>query len=393
MTTTRVLVSGASIAGPALALWLARSGFDVTVVEKAPQVRPGGQPVDFKGDTHRTVLRRMGILDDVLRARTHPQDGTVVDAAGRTVAVVPSEFSAGEIEIARGDLARLIYDRSAGTCRYLFSDSITSLVETADGVEVTFSGSAPQTFDLVVGADGLHSTVRRLAFGPESEHVHHRGYYYALADIDLGGPDQMYNEPGRMVATGGPEAPAFFVFASEHLEFDRDDVTAQKALLVDAYRGGAWRIPELVARVPDAGQFYLDSISRVSADRYVNGRVVLLGDSAWGNALGGFGTGLAVVGAYVLAGELTRSRDDHGAALARYETRMRGYTKNSTKINSGRLLAPRTAWGIRVRNRMFSASALFGPLMGLLDRLATDIELPDYGLHDQTGGDRGRTTT
>lgn len=378
VSNTSVLISGASIAGPALAYWLNRYDFDVTVVEKAPGVRPGGQAVDFKGATHRTVLDRMGILDDVRQAQTGGQDGIVVDAAGRKLAVIPAEFSGGEIEIVRGDLARLLYERTSTNCEYLFADTITSLTETAAGVEVTFSRSAPRKFDLVVGADGIHSNVRRLAFGPESDYVRHLGYYYAMADIDLGGGDEMYNEPGRVAAVGGPKSPAFFVFASEPLDYDRDDIEQQKQLVIDAYRGGAWRIPELMAQIPDAENFYLDSLSRVTMDRYAGGRVALLGDAAYGNTLGGFGTGLAIVGAYVLAGELLRANGDYRLAYAQYEAKFRGYAKVSQRVNAGRLLAPRTRLGTRVRNLMFSASVLFTPLMKLMDRFATDIELEDY---------------
>jgi 2-polyprenyl-6-methoxyphenol hydroxylase-like FAD-dependent oxidoreductase len=376
---TRVLISGASIAGPALAYWLARYGFEVTVVEKAAEIRAGGQAVDFKGATHRTVLSRMGILDDVRRAQTGGQDGTVVNAAGHPIAVIPREFSGGEIEIPRGDLARLLYERTSAACEYVFSDSITGLTETPSGVDVTFARSAPRTFDLVVGADGIHSNVRRLAFGPESDYVRYLGYYYALADIDVGGEGQMYNEPGRMAATGGPKAPAFFVFASGPLDYDRDDTGQQKKLLAEAYRGGGWRIPELLAHLPEAATFYLDSISRVTTDRYASGRVALLGDAAYGNTLGGFGTGLAIVGAYVLAGELQRSGGDHRVAYPQYEARFRGYAKVSQQVSAGRLLAPRTRAGIAVRNRLFSVSALFKPLMKLTDRFATDIKLEDYG--------------
>jgi 2-polyprenyl-6-methoxyphenol hydroxylase-like FAD-dependent oxidoreductase len=378
MRSTSVLISGASIAGPALALWLDRYGYDVTVVEKAPAVRAGGQAVDFKGDTHRTVLSRMGILDDVQKAQTGGNDGVVVDASGRRIAVIPGEFSGGEIEIVRGDLARILYDRTSTTCEYLFGDSITSLTETPEGVQVTFARSAARTFDLVVGADGIHSNVRALAFGPESDYVRHLGYYYAMADIDLGGGDEMYNEPGRAAAIGGPKSPAFFVFASGPLDYHRDDVEEQKRLVIDAYRGGAWRIPELMARLPDAEGFYLDSLSRATVDRYSSGRVALLGDAAYGNTLGGFGTGLAIVGAYVLAGELMRADGDHSVAFAHYQEKFRGYAQVAKKGNAGPFLAPPTRLRMRLRNWTFTSSLLLKVMLKMTDNFATDIRLEDY---------------
>src|SRR4051812_48320049 len=154
-----VLVSGASIAGPSIAYWLARYGARVTVVERAPELRGGGQAVDFKGETHRTVLTRMGILDDVRRLQTGGLDQAVVDSEGRTRAVIPGEFTGGEIEIRRGDLAKLLYERTRDSCEYVFGDSVSSLTENGNGVHVTFEKGAPRTFDLVVGADGIHSNV------------------------------------------------------------------------------------------------------------------------------------------------------------------------------------------------------------------------------------------
>ncbi|WP_211299811.1 FAD-dependent monooxygenase, partial [Amycolatopsis lexingtonensis] len=142
MKNLTILISGASIAGPALAHWLTRYGCTVTVVERAPAVRPGGQAVDFKGPTHRTVLERMGILDDVLARQTGGQDQTIIDAAGKPRAVIPGEFTGGEIEIRRGDLAEILYAHT--DCEYLFGDTIKSLTETADGVDVTFAHSGPR---------------------------------------------------------------------------------------------------------------------------------------------------------------------------------------------------------------------------------------------------------
>lgn len=378
MKNTTVLISGASIAGPALALWLARYGATVTVVEKASAMRPGGQAVDFKGDTHRTVLERMGIRDEVYRRQTGGHDQTVIDAQGKPLAVIPGEFTGGDVEIRRGDLAQLLYERTKHSCEYVFGDSITSLTETADGVHVTFAVGAPRTFDLVVGADGIHSNVRRLAFGPEENYVKYLGHYYALANLGVDGDAVMYNEPGRMVAIGGPKAESFFVFASPELSYDRYDPEQQKKLVVDAYRGGGWRIPEILTRVPASSNFYLDSISRVHMDDYAKGRVVLLGDSAYGNTLGGFGTGLAVVGAYVLAGELHRAGGDHVTAFREYTELFRPYAKVSMNGNAGPFLAPGTKTRMSMRNWMFNRKVLFGAMMKLTDRFATKIDLPDY---------------
>ena len=378
MKNRRVLISGASIAGPALAFWLGRYGFEVTVVEKARGIRPGGQAVDFKGPIHLAVLERMGILAAVRAASVPSEDGIVVDAKGRRIGVVPGRFAGGDINVPRGDLAAILHALTAPTCEYLFEDSLASLRQDAAGVEATFARARPRTFDLVIGADGIHSNVRRLAFGPQADHVKHLGYHYALVRLDPDGDDVMYNEPGRMAALGGAKAPAFFVFASAPLPDLRDDVAAQKRALVEAYRGGRWRLPELMEQVPGADEFYMDAISRVTIDRTSAGRVALLGDAAHGNALGGFGTGLAIVGACVLAGELRRAAGNHDTAFAQYGAKFRRYAAVSRSVNAGRLLAPSTRLGIRARNLLFSALAASGPLMTLVDRPASKLVLEDY---------------
>lgn len=199
----RVLISGASIAGPALAYWLNRYGFKVTVVEKADAVRPGGREVDFKGPIHLSVLERMGILEAVRRAQVPSEDGVLVNADGRAIARFPGRFAGGEINVPRGDLANILYELTANRCEYLFDDTITSIDQNEHGVDVSFHRAAPRRFDLVIGADGIHSNVRRLAFGPEQAFVKHLGYHYALADLGIGQEHEAYNEPGRALVLGG----------------------------------------------------------------------------------------------------------------------------------------------------------------------------------------------
>lgn len=385
MTNKTVLISGASIAGPALAFWLSRQGYEVTVVERSAELRSGGQAVDFKGATHRTVLERMGILDEVYRRQTGGHDQTIIDATERPLAVMPGEFTGGDVEIRRGDLAEILYERTAQDCEYVFGDSIASLTETADGVDVTFVHGAPRRFDLVFGADGIHSTVRRLAFGPEADYVQHLGHYYALVETgetdDFRGPGGvsiMYNEPGRLAATGGPKADAFFVFASPEIAYDRYDADQQKKILADAFADGGWRLPELMEAVKRSDDVYLDSLSRVKMDGYSTGRVALLGDSAYGNTLGGFGTGLAVVAAYVIAGELAAANGDHEVAFRRYEEKFRDYAKIARSANAGPFLAPSSKLRMSLRNQMFRRPFMLRWMLWVTDKFATDITLDDY---------------
>ncbi|OXM47951.1 FAD-dependent monooxygenase [Amycolatopsis alba] len=386
MTNKTVLISGASIAGPALAFWLSRQGYAVTVVERSPELRTGGQAVDFKGATHRTVLERMGILDEIRRNQTGGQDQTFIDAEGRPLAVMPGEFTGGDVEIQRGDLARILYERTVQDCEYVFGDSIASLTETADSVDVTFERGAPRRFDLVFGADGIHSTVRRLAFGPEADYVKHLGYYYALVrTADFGDSAVLYNEPGRLASTGGPKAPAFFVFASPELGYDRDDTEQQKEILAAAFDGGGWRVPELMEAVKRSDDVYLDSIGRVSMDGYSTGRVALIGDAAYGNTLGGFGSGLAIVAAYVIAGELAAANGDHEVAFRRYDEKFRGYAKVARSANAGPFLAPPTKLRIKLRNQMFRRPLMLRLMLWVTDKFATDIALDDYPVPARQG--------
>ncbi|WP_241777679.1 FAD-dependent oxidoreductase [Streptomyces sp. CT34] len=419
-----VLISGASVAGPALAYWLARYGCRPTVIELAPALRGGGFAVDFRGAAHLTVLGRMGVLDEIKRRRTAGSPMAFIDDQGRQLATMPAEFAGGEVEILRSELSRILYTHSRpagegtpeatgtagatstigepgsagtpGTTAYLFGNSIRSLTETADGVQVAFEHGAPRTFDLVIGADGLHSTVRRLAFGPEEEFVSHLGYYVAGWDLPPGAAPDLaarpvgYGEPGRLATVGrvprragepGYRGETFCVFASDVLAYDRRDPWSQKEAIIRAYQGAGWRTPELIGTVRDADEFYFDAISRVDVPSWSTGRIALLGDAAYGATVGGMGTGSAIVGAYVLAGELAAARGDHRVAFARYEQKLRPYVTRCQEggRGTGEFLAPRTQEAMDARNAALNDPAALAAFLGQAHEISADITLDDYG--------------
>ncbi|MFE9578372.1 FAD-dependent monooxygenase [Nocardia sp. NPDC006044] len=388
MRNQSVLISGASVAGPALAYWLNRYGFDVTVVERAPGLRPGGQAIDFKGKTHFTVLERMGILEDIKERRTGTTDTVFVDEHGKRLALMSGDFTGGDVEILRGDLAEIMYKRTAEHCEYLFGDSISALTELSDGVYVEFEHGPARTFDLVFGADGIHSRVRKLAFGPEKDFVKYLGHYYCVAGAspwskDATGPRERvtaygHNAPGRLAISGGSKAQQLYMFMSPELDYSRDDTAAQRRIVEEVYADVSWDVPRMLSEIADFNDFYLDSISQVRMKGdYTKGRVALVGDSAYGNTLAGFGTGLAVVGAYVIAGELAIAGGDYTVAFARYNEIMKGYAKIMGNSNAGRFLAPKTGYGIKMRN-WFLESRMFTLMMKYADKAANDIDLQDY---------------
>ncbi|MCG5219405.1 FAD-dependent monooxygenase [Streptosporangium soli] len=386
-----ILISGASIAGPALAYWLRRHGFNPTVVERAPSLRAGGYAVDFRGEAHLSVLRDMGVLAAIEREQTHMGAMMYVNSAGKKLASMPADLFSGDVEILRGDLARILYEATGGT-EYLFDDSITSMTEDASGVEVTFERAAPRRFDLVVGADGLHSNVRALAFGQESRFVRELGLYTAIFTtanhLGLDHSGKVYSTPGKLVgvysARGNTEAKAIFHFGSPPLLYDRRDVEQQKKILAKTFAGVGWETPRLLDAMGDAPDFYFDSISQVHMDSWSRGRVVLLGDAAYcASPLSGMGTGLAVVGAYVLAGELAAAGGDHRTGFARYEAEMRDYAGRCQKQGDGvaKLMVPESRFMAWVMNQNYKLIP-YVPWKGLMARsvrkVANSISLKSY---------------
>ncbi|MFG1753175.1 FAD-dependent monooxygenase [Streptosporangium sandarakinum] len=389
-----VLISGASVAGPALAYWLRRHGFNPTVVERAPALRDGGYAVDFRGRAHLTVLERMGILDDVRRARTGMGAMWYVNESGKKLAAMPADLFSGDIEILRGDLARILYEATRDDVEYVFGDSIAAMTEDEHGVEVTFERGAPRRFDLVVGADGLHSTVRSLAFGPESRYVKDLGLHCAVFTTDnflgLDHTGHLYNTPGRLVglysSRNNTEAKAMFYFGSPKQSYDRHDTGQQKKILAEAFAGVGWETPRLLEAMWDAPDFYFDSVSQVRMDGWSRGRAVLLGDAAaCPSPLSGMGTGMAMVGAYVLAGELAAAGGDHRTAFARYEEEMRDYAGGCQKGAEGtaKVMVPENrfvAWFMSQNYRLLPYVPWKGMIAKGARRTAEAITLKNYGL-------------
>jgi 2-polyprenyl-6-methoxyphenol hydroxylase-like FAD-dependent oxidoreductase len=378
-----VLISGAGIAGTTLAWWLSTNGFAPTVVERAGSTRSSGAPVDVQGEA-RAIVTAMGVLDRLRDAATEVREMVIVDDKGRTRSRIDmGAFATGEgdFELPRNDLARILCEAGSDRAEYIFGDEIVALSETSSAVEVRFDSGIERRFDLVIGTDGLHSRVRRLAFGPEDRFVHHKGLYFAGTPIPSDGlnPHQvlMHNAPGRALALhpGRDRAMSAFIFRHDPVAgFDHRDPDQHKAILAAAYGNDGWRVPEMLERAMAAPDLYFDAVSQVVIDTWSRGRVSLVGDAASSTSLFGSGTSLAIAGARILAEELAAT-PDHAAAFARYEQRHRlAVTPRQNGMGLvSTLLVPRTRTGIAGRNLALKALQL-GLSIGRLTRRRQALE-------------------
>lgn len=386
MSNIRVLVSGASIAGPALAHWLNRRGAEVTVVEQAPGLRPGGQAVDARG-VAKEVIRRMGLDAEVRAACTDTAGAYTVDVDGNVLETHSAEDFDGdgyisEIEVLRGDFSQLLFDDTKGSVEYIFGDRISELSQDADGVDVTFAGGDQRRFEFVIGADGLHSALRAMVFGPREQFVRHLGlvlgFYTVPNEFGLDRWALDCHAEGRTAGLrpihDAKEAIAMVSFPARDFDIDHRDIDAQKRLVREQMAGFGWKAPQILGHLDSAPDFYLDQVAQVEMDRWSTGRVALLGDAAFSaSPMSGAGTGLALVGAYMLAGELAAANWDPAVGFAGYEERMRAYVEANQEIG-------------RMHVEMLTADPDAGPapepdMEALTDRINRAVngpELPDY---------------
>lgn len=375
MSQLEILVCGAGIAGSTLAFWLGRAGIRVTMIERAPEIRNSGLGVDIRGPTVE-VIRRMG-LEEQIRSRTTGEEGLAfVDSKDRVFGNFPIdkenlEHSAtSEIEIMRSDLAQLITTAALNdqNVKIEYATSVEAVSQNEDKVSIRFTNRKSATFDMVIAADGLGSSTRKLFLGGNDNDtgpVHSLGQYTAYFSVPREESDGMlwkwYTATGsRILNTRPKNAETSCVLLSimpkdeaRMRDVLKQSTAEQKKELTSLFDGAGWQTPRLLSAMQDADDFYLQHIAQVKLPSWHSGRCAVVGDAAYcPSPLSGVGTSLAILGAYVLAGEIVKSKKDHRSALRAYEEKLRPYIEKKQKLPPGApgLVCPSSAWGVSVLN-------------------------------------------
>ena len=393
----KILVAGASIAGPTLGFWLAKFDFEVTIVERSKELRLGGQNIDIRG-AGRAVIRMMGIEDDVLAANTGEIGLQFIDRNNKVKAEFPADGAdsfTSEVEILRGDLVNILYGCTKDNVKYLFGKYITAIKQRPNEVEVEFSDGQWDIFGLVIAADGVRSSTRKLIFGDEPK-LKFVGLYNAWYTIARTERDtqwaRWYTAPGSRVILLRPDnhgtIRASFSFLLDDKSYINKSDEQQKKLLKEKLSGAGWEGDRLMKEMDINNEVYFDGLSQVRAPHWFDGRAGMIGDAAYcPTPLTGMGTTLAIVGAYLLAGELSRHEQHEDAFLA-YEKRMRPYVEKVQKLPPGVpwLAHPSSKFGVGLVNTVASIVAS-GPIKKLGKLFSgnkkpvtkDEIELPQFG--------------
>jgi 2-polyprenyl-6-methoxyphenol hydroxylase-like FAD-dependent oxidoreductase len=368
MKNRKILILGAGIAGPCLAYWLLKYGFEPVLVERAPTLRTGGYIIDFWGLGF-DVAERMGLVPALIHEGYVIDEVRIVDEHGkRTGGFSARAFRTvmGDryLSILRSDLSRLIYDSVEGKIRSLFGDTLTAVEQDEEGTEVTFCHAPAERFDLVIGAGGLHSPVRNLVFGPDDRYEKYLGYYSASFTVH-GYPQRdphayvSFAAPGRQVSRyslRGDRTVFFFVFAKDtRLSVSPHDEQGQRDTLREVFGQDKWECPVILEALDDAKDLYFDAVSQICMDSWVRNRVALIGDACFApSLLAGQGSALAMAAAYILAGELKNAGGDHRAGFQAYEQILKPLMakKQRAARSFAGSIAPRTSFGIYLRNQI-----------------------------------------
>jgi len=395
MNDKTVLISGAGIGGPTLAFWLKAAGFEPTLIEHAPALRAGGYVIDFWGLGY-DIAERMGLADDIDRIGYHMREMRIVDDLGERVTgfgtKIFHELTGGRfVTLGRSDLSRLLFEKIKGTTEIIFGNEIVGLQEHTDCVQVQFKHAGERRFDLVIGADGLHSNVRRLVFGPEDRFEKQLGYMVAAFEVRRYRPRDedvyvIYSKPGRMLgrfALHDDRTLFLFVFAADVDPLPAMlDLPAQKAMLRESFGEGKWECTRILAELDRTQDLYFDRVSQIRTNSWSRGRVALAGDAAFCVSLmAGQGSALAMTAAYVLAGELAKASGQHEVAFSKYEELLRAYIemKQRGAERFAAAFAPKTRWGLFLRNQVIKAFAIPGLARLAFGRdLIDTLQLPDY---------------
>ena len=390
------LISGVGIAGATLAFWLHKYGIEPTLVELAPALRTNGYLIDFWGLGY-DIAEKMGLLPDIARLGYHTQELRIVDDSGRRLSgfgvQLFRELTGGRyVTIGRGDLSKLIYDQISGSCEIIFGDSIAGLRETGGEVHVQFEHGAERRFDLVIGADGLHSRVRKLVFGPQDRYEKDLGYRVAAFETTgYRRRDELvyivHSAPGRQVgrfALHDGQTLFLFIFASGS-EPEAHRVAAQKAMLRKAFQGDGWELPRILTALDTCDDLYFDRVSQIRMAAWSRGRIALVGDAAFCvSLLAGQGSALAMTAAYVLPGELATLQHQPQEAFRRYEERLRPFIdrKQRAAERFASAFVPRTQLGIFFRNQVMKSFRIPAVARIAIGRDIRDdqFELPRYHL-------------
>lgn len=395
MNNKKILITGASVGGNTVAWWLSHQGFDVTVVERADSFREGGQNVDVRG-AGREVLRRMGLEQAAIDLTTGESGTDWVDEENRVIARFAVEDigdgPTAELEIMRGDISRIIYEPTRQRAMYRFGDNIVEVCQDGTGSLVTFKSGITERYDIVIIAEGVGSSTRELLFPGEYKM---RYMDLTIAYFSIPGKEgdgkfaRQYNTVGGRGATLKPGSDGNLrVYMGIHKVSEEEQkwgTKRQKQFLLDKFAHDGWEFPRILKEIPNVDDFYFDVMRQVKMDRWSTGSVVLTGDAAWcATPLSGIGTTLAIVGGYVLAGELAKT-DDYAVAFAAYERIMRPFVKEGQGLPKivPRLLWPHTRLGLaflRAVMRLAGTRAVRKIFSKLYLRDSKKVELPTYNL-------------